>query len=327
MPLPIFAWAAIATVTALGGYAGMRGASRFSKAKKEVEAAHRRHKRWRKRIDKRRTDCVGRVERLVLRASAIRDTTFRQTTALLEAIGSSHKGKTFELLKNIGVSAPVAESFSLTEEFVSTFMSGGVGAIASGTAASNAVTAGVIYWGTASTGTAISSLSGAAASNATLAWLGGGSLAVGGGGVAAGTVVLAGVAVAPAIAIAGLTIAIKGEKELTRAKEHVADVEKGTASIKTMVEFLQRFAEHVDERRSVIDSLDLRAREALGTINPEEFDKTDDDQVVQLQQLILCVTGISQVLQAPLLDEGGELSIEGISIVGKYREFSTGGVN
>ena len=41
-------------------------------------------------------------------------------------------------------------------------------------------------FGVASTGTAISALSGAAATNAALAWLGGGTLALGGGGMAAG---------------------------------------------------------------------------------------------------------------------------------------------
>ena len=46
-------------------------------------------------------------------------------------------------------------------------------------------------FGVASTGTAISSLSGAAATNAALAWLGGGALAAGGGGMAAGNVFLA----------------------------------------------------------------------------------------------------------------------------------------
>ena len=44
--------------------------------------------------------------------------------------------------------------------------------------------------GTASTGAAISTLSGAAATKATLAWLGGGTLAVGGLGVAGGVVAL-----------------------------------------------------------------------------------------------------------------------------------------
>lgn len=41
-------------------------------------------------------------------------------------------------------------------------------------------------FGLASTGTAISALSGAAATNAALAWLGGGALVAGGGGMAAG---------------------------------------------------------------------------------------------------------------------------------------------
>lgn len=45
-------------------------------------------------------------------------------------------------------------------------------------------------FGTASTGTAISTLSGAAASNAAMAWLGGGALTAGGGGIAAGNVFL-----------------------------------------------------------------------------------------------------------------------------------------
>lgn len=45
-------------------------------------------------------------------------------------------------------------------------------------------------FGVASTGTAISTLYGVAASNAALAWLGGGALAAGGGGMAAGNVLL-----------------------------------------------------------------------------------------------------------------------------------------
>ena len=45
-------------------------------------------------------------------------------------------------------------------------------------------------FGTASTGTAISALSGAAATKAALAWLGGGALSSGGGGMAAGSAFL-----------------------------------------------------------------------------------------------------------------------------------------
>lgn len=56
--------------------------------------------------------------------------------------------------------------------------------------APSAAVAVAMTFGTASTGTAISALSGAAATNAALAWLGGGALAAGGGGTAAGSALL-----------------------------------------------------------------------------------------------------------------------------------------
>lgn len=61
-------------------------------------------------------------------------------------------------------------------------------------------------FGTAGTGVAISSLSGAAATNATLAWLGGGTIAAGGGGMVAGTAL---VATGVGIAVIGATLAAK----------------------------------------------------------------------------------------------------------------------
>lgn len=70
----------------------------------------------------------------------------------------------------------------------------GAGFAAGAAVASMAPTAAIwaaATFGTASTGTAISTLSGAAATQASLAWLGGGALAAGGGGTAAGSALLA----------------------------------------------------------------------------------------------------------------------------------------
>ena len=77
------------------------------------------------------------------------------------------------------------------------------------TAWSNAGTIATVLGGTgvlgntATTGVAISSLSGAAATNASLAALGGGALSVGGGGMALGTAVVAGTGAAVNGAIGG----------------------------------------------------------------------------------------------------------------------------
>ena len=78
----------------------------------------------------------------------------------------------------------------------------------------------VSFVGTASTGTAIASLSGAAATNATLAWFGGGAIAAGGGGMAAGMMTLGGLVAVPLIAFSAWKTHSKAE-EILKASEEV----------------------------------------------------------------------------------------------------------
>ncbi|AWY42685.1 hypothetical protein DKY63_23360 [Pseudomonas putida] len=80
---------------------------------------------------------------------------------------------------------------------------------------------GTMLLATASTGTAISSLGGVAATNATLAWLGGGSLAAGGYGMAGGMMVLGGIVAGPALAIFGHVLGNKGEEALNNARSNM----------------------------------------------------------------------------------------------------------
>lgn len=81
------------------------------------------------------------------------------------------------------------------------------GGVAGGMAGFGAV-GGVGLLATAGTGTAISSLSGVAATNATLAWLGGGTLASGGLGIAGGMWVLGGIVAAPLVAVTSIVVAM-----------------------------------------------------------------------------------------------------------------------
>ncbi|PPB48378.1 hypothetical protein C4K88_11505 [Arthrobacter pityocampae] len=104
-------------------------------------------------------------------------------------------------------------------------------------------------FGTASTGTAISTLSGAAASNAALAWLGGGALAAGGGGSAAGGALLAlagpiGWTVAGASLLTSVALLSKKKLEtraarqeaLLAVKQNIATVERDEAQISDLLE-------------------------------------------------------------------------------------------
>ncbi len=86
----------------------------------------------------------------------------------------------------------------------------------------------------ASTGTAIASLSGAAATNATMAFFGGGSLAAGGLGMSGGMMVLGGLVAGPALLVMGLVAGDAAKKNLEQAKtnqlEAVQLAEQDTAS-------------------------------------------------------------------------------------------------
>lgn len=73
-------------------------------------------------------------------------------------------------------------------------------------------------FGTTASGTAISSLSGAAAVNAALAWWGGGSLAAGGAGMAGGGALVAGVATGVGVAVVAAVVVYEGWKYFADVK-------------------------------------------------------------------------------------------------------------
>ena len=104
------------------------------------------------------------------------------------------------------------------------------GAVAGATAAAG-VYATVAAFGTASTGAAISGLSGIAARNATLAWLGGGSLASGGGGIAAGMATLLNVVLAPLAILPAVVMGFKAKQQSERIREAISEMDIAEAEM------------------------------------------------------------------------------------------------
>lgn len=101
----------------------------------------------------------------------------------------------------------------------------------------------VSLFGTASTGTAISTLSGVAAYNATLAWFGGGAIAAGGGGMAAGAMTL--------IDITGISILLYcSYKSHSKANEITRQTElliTETGKIQDNNEYLESFEKSIHQ--------------------------------------------------------------------------------
>lgn len=149
----------------------------------------------------------------------------------------------------------------------------------------------------ASTGTAISTLSGAAAKSATLAWLGGGSLASGGLGMAGGTMVLGGIVTGPALAITGLHLASKGEEALTEAREHEARNEQNMAAIDLM---------KVGVRAIITNALEVQLV-LLETVKRFEKIKVNDNSDEKAFETMLAFgKSLKNILDQPILDSKGQ---------------------
>lgn len=114
-------------------------------------------------------------------------------------------------------------------------------------------------FGTASTGTVIASLSGAAATNAALAWLGGGALAAGGGGMAAGNAFLAlaspiGWGIAGAFVVGGgIFAAHKNKKAAEKAQAITIEIEKKIAELRPKVTKLEHLIRETEKLKSALN--------------------------------------------------------------------------
>lgn len=106
-------------------------------------------------------------------------------------IGQSTSSLAGELTYNLGLWL----TGKISGDDVAANIAIGTTGVAAGCASSYGLMAIATAYGTTSTGVAISSISGAAARTAALSWLGGGSIAAGGGGVALGSLVVTGVGI------------------------------------------------------------------------------------------------------------------------------------
>lgn len=102
-----------------------------------------------------------------------------------------------------------------------------------GAVSTGALVAGGTYF--AVKGLVFGKLAGVAAKNATLAWLGGGSLASGGAGMAGGMVVLGGIALAPVALFSMYMGYSSGKRKLNDAKNYADEVEVFVQKVKTLI--------------------------------------------------------------------------------------------
>lgn len=175
----------------------------------------------------------------------------------------------------------------------------------------------------ASTGTAIATLSGAAATNATLAFFGGGSLAAGGLGMAGGVMVLGGLVAGPALMVMGLITGAKSEEKLEKALENQAQAEEIVAALDTAsmkCSAIRRRTYMFYNLLAHLDSYFLKQIWLMEDIVKEEgtdyrLYKPESKKAIAAATSTAC--SIKAVLDTPILTDEGNLTDESEQITNK----------
>lgn len=207
-------------------------------------------------------------------------------------------------------------------------VSGGIVALGSGGLAGLAVYGSVGLLGTASTGTAISTLSGVAATNATLAWLGGGSLAAGGLGIAGGTAVLGGIVAAPVLAVGGMILAAQAEAAKHDAYANYHKAELAAEKMKAATVAANAIQCRCAEINTVLNELNVRFAPLLSSLERLVQSNSNYEMYSEVNKKGVFITAsiaktIKNIMDTPLIDENGVLTADSHKAVELGREILT----
>ena len=269
MPLPL-----------LGIAAGILGAAGIGASLFKSRADRKRYERSRSSYEKYAktyTDFVGQVndelDKLHKQRVSAQETLHEAADFLVRA---NVKERTLDAGSRLTPTqfAELKEVLERVSHVVGGLVGGTAGGAALGGAAAASAYAAVSAFGTASTGAAISGLTGIAARNATLAWLGGGSLAAGGGGIVAGAATLANIALAPLAIIPAVVSLVKVSKQGKRIDSEIKKMELSKSKMGKHNAELKAVQLRVREVSKSLREVQASLRETLASASANSIEDT-----------------------------------------------------
>ena len=243
------------------------------------------------------------IKRFLDTFTQIKNVDFRQTEGLDE-------------LNKLHIDEKEFTDMNALVNFAGSLVGGTVGGAASGALVAFGAYGAAQAFACASTGTAIASLSGAAATNATLAFFGGGSLAAGGLGMAGGTVVLGGLVAGPALMVMGFVVGAAAKKQLEKAKTNQAEAIRIYEELSvgsTQCETIRRRTYMFYHLLARLDAILLPLIYKMEDIFKAEGDDYAKYTVESKKTIASCVSAavtMKTILDTPILTDDGLLTDE-----------------
>lgn len=329
MPLPLLFIGAAAVTGSIGIGKGVKAGVDSSNAKKINQDANDIVEEYTERVNKQRDACgksithLGEEKLFILNNSIsdfldfftqIKNVDFTDSEELEELNKLHIDQKEFDELKNM-------------VNFAGSVAGGAVAGTASGALIAFGAYGAAQALAVASTGTAISALSGAAATNATLAFFGGGSLAAGGLGMAGGAMVLGGLVAGPALMVMGLIAGGAAKKQLDNARTNKAEaiqiaseLEAASAQCEAIRRRTYMFYNLLARLDSYFMPLIYKMEKILKNEGDDYRSYTQQSKKAIASCASIAVT-IKGVLDTPILTDDGLLTNESEETVNKTKEF------
>lgn len=351
MPLPLFLIGVAAIAGAVGIGKGAKAVSNNSKAKNLIEEAKELYDSAKNKLDIQKEDTIVQLNSLAeLKLLSWSEDIggFLRFFSEFKNIKLESKVEVDKLLQDKMNEVGSLKNMEMAAFKANDVLKIGTSSLGAGALAGIASYGGAMMFASASTGTAIASLSGTVASNATLAWFGGGSLAAGGLGMAGGAVVLGGIVVAPVMAVAGVLMAAKSEENLSKANKTYSEAKNAAEKMNTLRGFLFQVEELASSYEKFITEYRYKYKsllEQLPQISVNARKKQDKKLVAKIKNLFkikykinfelleneekqflhvvwLATQVLNVVLSAPLLTKGGDIDNNAFSVLESAEESS-----
>ncbi|PGH22128.1 hypothetical protein RN96_02835 [Fusobacterium polymorphum] len=324
MPLPLFILAGAAVASALGIGAGVKGGMKYKEANDTAENAQKRHNHNIEKYNKQEKSTITTMDNLGKKELEVLGS-FEKFQELFEKIKNKPDFEkiltTKEKITNPDFTIEKLKEVSIGASLLLTGLGGAAAGTAGGFAAAGATTAAVMALGTASTGTAIASLSGVAATNATLAALGGGALAAGGGGMALGATVLSGITLGVGLLVGGIIFNIVGNSMSEKADEAYNQMLIAEKKINKVCSYLEELNSYATKFFTSFTRISEKYFENLNllTVLIENFKKTDYElynleekkcleNTVYLVSILYSMCKVKLVVQSNIKDEPNKVN-------------------
>lgn len=219
--------------------------------------------------------------------------------------------------------------FNKSYEITTTAITSLIGGTIAGGMAGFGAYGGAMTLACASTGTAISSLSGVAATNATLAWFGGGSLAVGGLGMAGGTAILGGIVAGPVILVAGSIFAKMAEKNKYDAQSYYKKVQSLVNVMDLKGTTLRHVTTRIEEKIETLQHYNISLHNLIDDVENIMINQGKNTRIwgnneqKKLTMMVDMANSIVGLINNPALNENDPLSQELLSLEKKYNSINS----